>query len=43
MLEKAVEEGFLSPAVLDILIVTDDPDFLLDHLFSDRKELPFKL
>ncbi len=43
MLDKTVEEGFLSPAVKDILIVTDDPGTLLDHLFSDRKELPSKL
>lgn len=43
MLEKAVEEGFLAGAVKEILIVTDDPEVLLDHLFSDRKELPSKL
>ncbi len=43
MLEKAVEEGFLAGAVKEILIVTDDPEALLDHLFSDRKELPSKL
>lgn len=43
MLEKAVEEGFLSKAVKEILIVSDDPDILLDRLFSERKELPSKL
>ncbi len=43
LLDRAVEEGFLAPAVREALIVTDDPAELLERLFSDRKELPDKL
>ena len=42
-LDKAVEEGFLAQEVRDILIVSDDPGFILEHLEKDRKELPSKL
>ena len=42
-LERAVEDGFLHRAVRDILIVSDDPGFILEHLEKDRKELPSKL
>lgn len=43
MLDKAVEEGFVNKAVRDILIVSDNPDLIIDHLKNDEKELPSKL
>ncbi len=43
MLDRAVDEGFLSAQVRDALIVSEDPSQLFDRLYSDRKELPSKL
>lgn len=43
LLDKAVEEGFLMKAVRDILIVSDDPEYIITHLRQDRRELPSKL
>ncbi len=43
MLDRAVEEGFVNKAVRDILIVSDDPSYIIDHLIKDHKELPDKL
>lgn len=43
LLDKAVEEGFVMKAVRDILIVSDDPEYIIRHLKEDREELPDKL
>lgn len=42
-LKVAVKEGFLNQAVLDTLIVEEDPSILLDKLSIKTKELPSKL
>ncbi len=43
LLDNAVKEGFVNEAVRNVLIVSDDPDVLLDHLRLDHRELPSKL
>lgn len=43
LLDNAVKEGFVNEAVRNVLIVSDDPDVLLDHLKLDHRELPSKL
>ncbi len=43
LLDKAVEEGFLNKAVRDILIVSDEPEYIITHLKEDSTELPDKL
>ncbi len=43
LLDRAVEEGFVMKAVRDILIVSDDPEYIIRHLKEDSEELPDKL
>lgn len=42
-LDKCVEEGFLSSSVRDVLIISSDPEELLDRLEKEHKVLPNKL
>ncbi len=42
-LDRAVEEGFVHKAVRDLLIVSDNPDIILDRLQNERREIPDKL
>ena len=43
MLDKAVEDGFLSEKVRESLIVADDTESLLSRLDIERVSLPDKL
>lgn len=43
LLDRAVEEGFVMKAVRDILIVSDDPEYIIRHIKEDSEELPDKL
>ncbi len=43
LLDKAVQEGFVSKAVRDLLIVSDDSDFIIKELKERKVELPDKL
>ena len=42
MIDKGTEEGFISKAVRNALIIESDPDRLLERLEEDRKPLPVK-
>lgn len=42
-LNKGVEAGFINPIVRDLIIVSEDPEEILDRLASEQKELPNKL
>lgn len=43
LLDKAVEEGFVAPSVRDLLIVSDDGDYIIKELKERKVELPDKL
>lgn len=43
MLDKMTDEGFLNREVRDCLIVSDDPNILIDRLINEKKELPSKI
>lgn len=42
-LEAMCDKGFMAKAVLDSLIIEDDPEILLDRLEKEAKELPRKV
>lgn len=43
LLDKAVKEGFVAPSVRDLLIVSDDGDYIINELKERKVELPDKL
>lgn len=43
LLDNGVKEGFISPLVRDILIISSNPEEMIDKLKTERKEIPSKI